>query len=266
MNKENWMATSDVVGVLTLALMIVTLLLWLNGNFAWEGAGMSKSDVQSAVTSALNDFDFTANAPAAPTAAPKPAPKPAAPTKVSISDLKKGLEGTYVEGNADAKISIIEFADLECPFCQRHANNGTLEKVLEKYGDDVNTIFMHFPLWFHQTAQKAWEALECAWEVEGAEGFLKLKKALFAKGGKPTLDVIRATAEENGFNADELMACVDSGKYAQTLKDQMTFGRKLWVTGTPGNIVVNNKTGDFIKVSWAVPAEAFDAAVTQYLK
>jgi len=208
MSKEKGMATTDVVGVLTLALMIVTLLLWLNGNFAWEGAWVSKGDVQSAVTAALNDFDFPA-APSAAAPTPAPTPAPAAPTKISTSDLEKGLEGTYVLGNADAKVSIIEFSDVECPFCQRHVNNGTIDQVVEKYGDDVNAIFMHFPLGFHATAQKAGEAIECAWDLGSLDDYFAFKKALFAKGGKPTLDVIKATAWETGYDADAFMACVD---------------------------------------------------------
>jgi len=234
MSKEKGMAATDVVGVLTLALMIVTLLLWLNGNFAGEGAWVSKGDVQSAVTAALNDFDFPAAPSAAAPTAPTPAPAPAAPTKISLDDLEKGLEWTIVNGNADAKVSIIEFSDVECPFCIRHVNNGTIDQVVEKYGDDVNSIFMHFPLGFHPLAQKAGEAIECAWDLGWDEDYFAFKKALFAKGGKPTIDVIKATAGETGFDADEFMACVDGWEFAQRVKDQMAFGRSLGVTGTPG--------------------------------
>ena len=45
----------------------------------------------------------------------------------------------------------------------------------------------------------------------------------------------------------------------------MAFGRKLGVTGTPGNIVMNNETGEFLKVSGAVPATSFDSAINAYL-
>lgn len=201
----------------------------------------------------------------APTPAPAPAPQPAAPTSIAISEFNAFLETAYVDGNKDAKVSVIEFSDVECPFCQRHVNNGTLDQVNEKYGDDVNVIYAHFPLSFHPNAQKAWEAIECAGDLEGEEAFFAYKKALFAKGGKPTLDVLETVATEQGYDAAAFMECVNGGEFAQKVQAQMAFGRKMGVTWTPGNIVMNTENGEFTKVSGAVPAAAFDPAINQYL-
>ncbi len=85
---------------------------------------------------------------------------------------------------------------------------------------------------FHPTAQKAAEALECSKDV-GAEEFFAFKKALFAKGGQPTLAVIEEVAKANGLDATALMACVNGGTKAAAVTAQMDFGRKLGVTGTP---------------------------------
>jgi len=60
---------------------------------------------------------------------------------------------------------VIEFSDVQCPFCSRHTLAGTLDQVLQKYGDDINIIFGHFPLSFHPNAQQAGEALECAGKI-----------------------------------------------------------------------------------------------------
>lgn len=84
-----------------------------------------------------------------------PAPPPiTVPKSLSQSDYDDFLKTAYVQGNKDAPVSIIEFSDVQCPFCQRHTNNETLDMVLEKYGDEVNVIYGHFPLSFHQNAQK----------------------------------------------------------------------------------------------------------------
>jgi hypothetical protein len=53
---------------------------------------------------------------------------------------------------------------------------------------------------------------------------------------------------------------------AQKVKDQMAFASKFGVRGTPANVVVNRKTGKFILVSGAVPADAFDSAIKELLK
>jgi protein-disulfide isomerase len=108
--------------------------------------------------------------------------------------------------------------------------------------------------------------MECAAEQNGgSEAYYAMKAALFALWSNPTLDNIRSAATNAGFDADAIMDCVDADTYAQKVRDQMTFGRQLGVTWTPWNIVMNNETGDFVKVSWAVPATAFDAAISQFL-
>lgn len=253
MEKNN----PNVLEILTFVGVVAILFLGLTGNF---GGGVDKTDLEELMKSVV-----AAQPTPTPTPTPAPTPQPVQVTKVDQGELEAFYETTYVEGDADAKVSIIEFSDVECPFCQRHTNNGTLDQVKAKYGDDVNIVFAHFPLSIHANAQKAGESLECAGEIGGEEGFFNFKKALFAKGGQPTLDVIKATATEQGLDAAKMEECVNSGKYAQKVAEQMNFGRKLGVTGTPGNIVMNNESGEFVSVPGAVPAQAFDAAVSQFL-
>lgn len=209
----------------------------------------------------------TAAAPAPQPQAQQPQPAPAPEiTKVDLGELKAFYDTVVVDGDKDAKVTIIEFSDVECPFCQRHANNGTVDTVKTKYAGKVNVVFAHFPLSFHPTAQKAAESLECANKLGGAEKFLSYKKALFAKGGQPTLAVIEEVAKAEGLDGTALMACVNGGEFATVVANQMAFGRKLGITGTPGNIVMNNETGEFVKVSGAVPADAFTPAIDGFLK
>ncbi|MBT4121092.1 MAG: thioredoxin domain-containing protein [Candidatus Magasanikbacteria bacterium] len=79
-------------------------------------------------------------------------------TKVDMPELKD----VVWRGEKDAPITIVEFSDFECPYCARFVP--TVEQVLANYGDDVRFTFRHFPLSFHQQAQKAAEAFECAKE------------------------------------------------------------------------------------------------------
>jgi protein-disulfide isomerase len=59
----------------------------------------------------------------------------------------------YILGNKDAKITIIEYSDLLCPFCKKHYNAQTIENLVKKYPDDVNMIFRQMPLpQLHPTA------------------------------------------------------------------------------------------------------------------
>ena len=103
---------------------------------------MSKSDIQQIIAGELDKKQ----APNAPTPAPQPVKPTPTVTKADISEIKTFYENSYVEGNKNAPITVIEFSDFECPFCKRHSNSGTLDAVLQKYGDDVSTVFTHFPL------------------------------------------------------------------------------------------------------------------------
>lgn len=60
--------------------------------------------------------------------------------------------------------------------------------------------------------------------------FFSFKKALFAKGGKPTIDIIKTTATENKLDAAKMEECVNGGEFASKVQSQMAFGSKLTVT------------------------------------
>src|SRR3989338_11114828 len=68
--------------------------------------------------------------------------------------------GDNVKGSVNAKVTIIEHSDFQCPFCGRAAP--TVKQVLAAYPNDVKLVYRHFPLPSHSQAQKAAEASECA--------------------------------------------------------------------------------------------------------
>jgi len=69
--------------------------------------------------------------------------------------MDKLLAGVYYEGKEDAKIVLIEYSDLICPFCKRHFNSKTLETVVKNHPNDVTLVFKNMPLeQLHPTAPK----------------------------------------------------------------------------------------------------------------
>lgn len=250
-------------------LLIILLVLGLTGTFGWGVSvgweSLTKADVVDAVKIALKDTPVVADPTPTPTPTPTK-PKPVAPTSIDTKELMAFYKTAYVKWPKDAKVTIIEFSDFQCPFCKRHATSGTLDQVMEKYGDDVNIVFGHFPLGFHQFAQKAAEAGECVAAQGGADAFYAFKKGIFAEDQPDQAAIEKVAAAIDGIDVEKVKACITNGDSVQKVKDQMNFGRKLGVTGTPGNIVMNNETGKFVKVSGAVPASAFDASVSEMLK
>ena len=90
---------------------------------------------------------------AAPTA-------PTAPTAPSAPVKPVDEKTDHIIGAKNAKVTLIEYSDLECPFCKRHFD--TMNQVLKEYPNDVRLVFRHYPLSFHQNAMKKAEATESA--------------------------------------------------------------------------------------------------------
>ena len=158
------------------------------------------------------------------------------------------------KGDINAPITIIEFSDFECPYCRRAQK--TIKKVEEKYGDKVRFVFRHFPLPFHKKAPKASEAAQCA-NDQGA--FWPFHKALFAKDARLDVAEFKGLAVKNKLDTTKFNKCLDSGRYAQRVLDDIKAGKKLGITGTP-TFFVNG-----VKLVGAVPFSDFAEVIEQEL-
>lgn len=193
-----------------------------------------------------------------PTSAPAPTPSGPVPPIVATD---------HVRGNKSAKVTMITYSDFECPFSKRH--HPTLQKILDAYKNDVNVVYRHYPLSFHQNAQKEAEASECAAELGGNDTFWKYTDAIYERttsnGTGFALDALAPLAKELGMNEAKFKECLDSGKYTQKVKDEMDAGATAGVRGTPGNIILLNGTKTSELVSGAQPFEAFKTAIDKML-
>jgi protein-disulfide isomerase len=197
-----------------------------------------------------------AAAPSAPTAAAPSAPSAPAPAPSAKDVVPVDAKEDHIFGDVNAAITVIEYSDYECPFCARH--HPTLAQLVED-NDDVNWVYRHFPLGFHSNATPLAEASECITELGGNDAFWAFTDSIFAEGADAAN--IEKYANDAGVDGAAVRKCVDDGKYAQNIKDEMAGGSAGGVSGTPGNIVINNKTGDTRLVSGAQPVSAFQAAV-----
>lgn len=173
-----------------------------------------------------------------------------------------------IHGNTNAKITWIEYSDVQCPYCAKLHNEGTPDTVSKKYGEDLNIVFQHFPLDFHAQAQKGAEALECSTEQK-SEALYTIIAAIYKKypNQDATIEGIKDIAAENGINKEELTTCIDSGKYTEKVKNQMKVGQEVFgITGTPGNIIINNETGEYQIISGAYPASSFETIIDKMLQ
>ncbi|MDP7080180.1 MAG: DsbA family protein [Candidatus Undinarchaeales archaeon] len=182
----------------------------------------------------------TAAPTAAPTKAPTATPRPSAPS------------GT-------AKVTIVEYSDFQCPFCSRVVP--TIEQIKATYGDKVNVIFKHFPLGFHENAQKAAEASECARD-QGK--FWEYHDILFDNQNNLGVSSLKGFAADLGLDTGTFNSCLDSDEKAQLVRDDMAEGQAKGISGTPGFFIqgtdANGRPMEEM-ISGAQPYPAFEEVI-----
>lgn len=175
----------------------------------------------------------------------------------------------HIRGNPDAEISLIEYSDFECPYCKRF--HPIPSQLLEEYGGRVNWVYRHFPLAFHNPgAQKQAEGTECANELGGNDAFWRYSDLIYERtqsnGNGFPLDRLVPLAVEIGLEKGKFQRCLDSGKYAQHVQDDYEEALEVGVSGTPGNILLNNKTKAVVPRMGAASLAVLKADVDRLLQ
>ena len=170
---------------------------------------------------------------AAPAAAPVPSPDappepPPPPTYDKIVAVDPSED--HIQGKENAVISIIEYTDFQCPFCQRH--HPTMQQIVADYDGKVNWVFRHFPLAFHGNAQKAAEASECAAAQGGNDAFWSFADGIFEKGTDPP--ILKQIAADLSLDTSAFDGCLEDGTFADEIQKEMQGGSTAGVNGTPG--------------------------------
>lgn len=190
----------------------------------------------------------------------------AAWSTLTQDQLAAVLEDAYVKGNKSASITLIEYSDFECPFCQRFHDAGTVDQVLKSYGDDVNVIFKNFPLNnIHPLAQKAAEWALCVAKIKGSDAYYSYVDKVF-DSKDASLESITKVALELGVSQPTLQQCMNDKTIAQRVEKELTEWNSLFgVTGTPATVVLNTKTGKWKLISGALPYASFEAAIKELM-
>lgn len=159
-----------------------------------------------------------------------------------------------VKGPANAKVTIIEFSDFQCPYCKR--GHDTVEEVLKAYPKDVKVVFKHFPLGFHKEAEPAAKATYAA-QQQGK--FWEFHDALFNNQDKLGTDFYLATAKELKLDEAKFKADMNSEAAAKQVKEDSELGSKNGIQGTPGFFV------NGVAVKGAYPASHFKQIIDRWL-
>ena len=178
--------------------------------------------------------------------------------KSLVTDM---LASSPIRGDENARFTIVEYTELLCPFCQRHSTEGTINSVIEQFPGEVNSISKSFII-HGEEALKLSSAMECIAELKSDVYHETFEKAFEAY--PVDMDGLIGIATWLGVDEAALKACVDEGKYTQAVNDGMTQASSLFgVNGTPGNVIIDKETGNYIVVSGAYPVSEFVNAINE---
>jgi len=182
----------------------------------------------------------------------------AASVKVMLEPPRVKLESVAgpAKGPESAPITIVEYADFQCPYCTRALDS--LKQVEEKYAGKVRIVFRDFPLsQIHPFAAKAAEAGACA-NDQGK--FWPMHDKLFANQTKLALTDLKQHATDLGLDAEAFGTCLDSGKHTAEIKKSVEEGQRYGLSGTP-SFFINGRL-----IVGAQPYEGFAQVIDEELE
>ena len=167
------------------------------------------------------------------------------------------IDGKWVYGEPNARFTMVEFSDYECPYCKRF--HDTPKRIVDGSKGQVNWEFKHNPLPFHEpSASRMALAAECVGDQLGNRGFWVASEEIFARSGGNGAGVadLNALAEDVGADVGEFNECIESGKFDDKIAADLKRGTQLGVNGTPATFIVDNHTGNIQQINGAQPPEA----------
>jgi protein-disulfide isomerase len=169
----------------------------------------------------------------------------------------------HIIGDINAKVTVIEYSDFECPFCSRF--HPTLESIIDDFGGEVAWVYRHFPLTsIHSSATGAAVASECVAELLGEDAFWKFTNEAFKNQKTLGNDFYLSAAISLGATESDFTSCINSGRYDQKIAEDTNNAIESGGRGTPFSIVLNDK-GEVFPFSGALPYENVRSVVEQAL-
>ena len=159
----------------------------------------------------------------------------------------------YWLGSSKPKITIVEFADFNCPLCQNSFPN--IREISLKYKNDVKIIFRDYPI--YENSINLALAARCA----GEQGlFWLMHDKLFARQGEFELSQLPDFANQIGANLNKFNDCLKNEKYLNDIKKDYADGESLEVTGTPTWFI------NGYKIAGDIPHDLFIQIIEELIK
>jgi protein-disulfide isomerase len=175
-----------------------------------------------------------------------------------ITKAKVSTEGAYAIGSKDAPLTMVEFTDFQCPFCQRF-HVSTFADLKRNYIDTGKLRFVSrdLPLDFHPNAMQAANAGRCA----GEQGqFWAMRDRMNSNPDKLDINNLVSYAQDLKLNVAAFRGCVESQKYKDAIQADANTAQQIGANGTP-SFVLGKTTADGVDgelIIGAMPYQVFD--------
>ncbi len=181
--------------------------------------------------------------------------------KITADQKKKLIKPeSHVLGKKNAKVTIVEFGDFQCPACG--ASYPIVSKLLQEYDGKVTFVFRQFPLTMHKNARTAANVAEAA----GAQGkFFEMYDVLYENQkdwgeSNKAMEYFEQYAQEVKLDMDKFKDDVEKKAYDNSIKQDLEDGNAVGVTATP-TFFINDE-----KISGGLPYDDFKAKIEAALK
>lgn len=194
---------------------------------------------------------------------------PAADGGNTVEKVPAITASDHILGNPDAKVVLVEYTDLECPFCK--AFHETMKRIMAEYGEggEVAWVLRNFPLQqIHPNAPRLAEAAECVAELAGNDAYWSFIDAIYALAPVNTffdMSKLSQTASGVGVSATALDACLASGRYQDKISKEYSTAIATGGQGTPHNVIVT-KDRQNIPIPGAQPYETVKSVIDAALR
>lgn len=185
------------------------------------------------------------------------------PGAAPVAETAKISGAGFSIGRAAAPLTLVEFADYQCPFCKQfHA--AVYERLKKNYIDTGKLRFISrdLPLDFHTNAFAAANASRCAGDQNR---FWEMRETLISHADKLDPEAITGYAHTLGLNMEQFGTCVSSGKYASSIRADVAEATAAGIQGTPAFVLgrTHDSGIEGIKIIGAQPYEVFEKALTE---
>ncbi len=165
----------------------------------------------------------------------------------------------------NARYTVYEHSDFNCPYCNRFYESWVIEQLLENYPDELNYAYVNRPVIGWANSEMKAKATLCAWDLGWWDSFYAVHDWIFTNDYSSLPDISSWIIQDLSIDVEEFESCVESSEFDQVLAMSIEEWNTLWLSGTPWVAIVDNETWEYLTVKWAAPYSNFEDTLQELM-